>query len=193
MARRLFDGGDELGLADRVKFKGFVPQEELKTYYRECSVVALSSVWPEPIATIGLAFLSPWLVDFAVRFGPEDYFALMCVAFITVSATFGDSPIRGLTSWVDGGKLVCPYHGWAFDGGGACTKIPSLAEGRPLPQSAKVPAFAVCEQDGYVWICPGDAPADTRSDRSARSRCSADRPAIAPRQGQRERCAHGGR
>ena len=43
-----------LGLADRVHFKGFIPQEELKGYYRECSVVALSSVWPEPIATIGL-------------------------------------------------------------------------------------------------------------------------------------------
>ena len=44
----------QLGLADRVHFKGFIPQEELKAYYRECSVVALSSVWPEPIATIGL-------------------------------------------------------------------------------------------------------------------------------------------
>jgi glycosyltransferase involved in cell wall biosynthesis len=44
----------KLGLEGRVKFKGFVPQEELKSYYRECSVVALSSVWPEPIATIGL-------------------------------------------------------------------------------------------------------------------------------------------
>lgn len=44
----------KLGLDDRVTFKGFVPQEELKAYYRECSVVALSSVWPEPIATIGL-------------------------------------------------------------------------------------------------------------------------------------------
>jgi glycosyltransferase involved in cell wall biosynthesis len=43
-----------LGLSDRVCFKGFVPQEELKNYYRECSVVALSSLWPEPIATIGL-------------------------------------------------------------------------------------------------------------------------------------------
>jgi len=43
-----------LGLEDVVTFKGFVPQEELKAYYRECSVVALSSVWPEPIATIGL-------------------------------------------------------------------------------------------------------------------------------------------
>lgn len=45
---------NKLGLADRVVFKGFVPQEELKTYYRECSLVVLSSVWPEPIATIGL-------------------------------------------------------------------------------------------------------------------------------------------
>ncbi len=44
----------ELGLSDRVHFKGFIPQDELKAYYRECSVVALSSVWPEPIATIGL-------------------------------------------------------------------------------------------------------------------------------------------
>lgn len=44
----------KLGLADRVHFRGFVPQEELKDFYRECSVVALSSVWPEPIATIGL-------------------------------------------------------------------------------------------------------------------------------------------
>lgn len=67
----------KLGLADRVTFKGFVPQEELKSYYRECSAVALSSVWPEPIATIGLevmryalpvvAFdaggIKDWLVD----------------------------------------------------------------------------------------------------------------------------------
>ena len=43
-------------------------------------------------------FLAPWLVEVAIGFGPEDYFALMCVAFITVSATFGASPIRGLTS-----------------------------------------------------------------------------------------------
>jgi glycosyltransferase involved in cell wall biosynthesis len=67
----------KLGLADRVHFKGFIPQDELKAYYRECSVVALSSVWPEPIATIGLevmryalpvvAFdaggIKDWLVD----------------------------------------------------------------------------------------------------------------------------------
>ena len=51
--------------------------EELKQHYREASVVAVSSVWPEPIATIGLEVLryalpvvafdaggiSDWLVD----------------------------------------------------------------------------------------------------------------------------------
>ncbi len=59
---------------------------------------AIGSFVAGTIATLGIVFLAPWLVEVAVQFGPEDYFALMCVAFITVSATFGDSPIRGLTS-----------------------------------------------------------------------------------------------
>jgi len=50
------------------------------------------------IATAGIAFFAPVMVKIAVQFGPEDYFALMVVAFITVSATFGDSPLRGLIS-----------------------------------------------------------------------------------------------
>jgi putative tricarboxylic transport membrane protein len=62
------------------------------------ATAAIGSFVAGTIATIGLTFLAPWLVEVAVRFGPEDYFALMCVAFITVSATFGDSPMRGLTS-----------------------------------------------------------------------------------------------
>ncbi len=83
----------ELGLSDRVTFKGFIPQEELKGYYRECSVVAISSVWPEPIATIGLevmryalpvvAFdaggIRDWLTDgqtgFLVRWSDIDQYA----------------------------------------------------------------------------------------------------------------------
>jgi glycosyltransferase involved in cell wall biosynthesis len=43
-----------LGLDDRVKFMGFVPQEQLQEFYKECSAVAISSVWPEPFATIGM-------------------------------------------------------------------------------------------------------------------------------------------
>jgi glycosyltransferase involved in cell wall biosynthesis len=44
----------KLGLSNRVVFRGFVPQPELKNFYAECSAIAVSSVWPEPIATIGL-------------------------------------------------------------------------------------------------------------------------------------------
>jgi glycosyltransferase involved in cell wall biosynthesis len=44
----------QLGLDGRVRFCGFVVPEKVKEYYRECSAVALSSVWPEPIATVGL-------------------------------------------------------------------------------------------------------------------------------------------
>ncbi|MEI8152247.1 MAG: tripartite tricarboxylate transporter permease [Hyphomicrobiales bacterium] len=62
------------------------------------ATAAIGSFVAGTLATLGIVFLAPWLVNVAVNFGPEDYFALMVVAFITVSATFGDSPIRGLTS-----------------------------------------------------------------------------------------------
>ena len=62
------------------------------------ATAAIGSFVAGTFATIGIVFLAPWLVEVAVNFGPEDYFALMCVAFITVSATFGNSPVRGLTS-----------------------------------------------------------------------------------------------
>jgi glycosyltransferase involved in cell wall biosynthesis len=45
---------EQLGLADRVHFKGYVPPEELAIYYRECSAMAVSSVWPEPFGASGL-------------------------------------------------------------------------------------------------------------------------------------------
>ena len=50
----------KLGLADRVFFKGFVSPDEIAIFYRECSVVAVSSVWPEPFGAVGLE---------AMRFG----------------------------------------------------------------------------------------------------------------------------
>ena len=62
------------------------------------STAAIGSFVAGTVATIGLALLAPWLVELAVRFGPWDYFALMVLAFITVSATFGDSVLRGITS-----------------------------------------------------------------------------------------------
>lgn len=62
------------------------------------ATAAIGSFVAGTIATALLTLFAPWLAEMAIAFGPEDYFALMMVAFITVSATFGSSRLRGLTS-----------------------------------------------------------------------------------------------
>ncbi|WOS66823.1 tripartite tricarboxylate transporter permease (plasmid) [Sinorhizobium fredii GR64] len=62
------------------------------------ATAAIGSFVAALVATIALAFLAPPLVKVAVKFAPWDYFGLMLIAFVTVSATFGSSPLRGLTS-----------------------------------------------------------------------------------------------
>ncbi|WP_428249392.1 tripartite tricarboxylate transporter permease [Ferrovibrio sp.] len=59
---------------------------------------AIGSFVAGTIGTLGLTFLAPPLVEFALKFGPADYFSLMIVAFIAVSAVLGASVLRGLTS-----------------------------------------------------------------------------------------------
>lgn len=44
----------KLGLTDRVRFHGFVPQEKILELYSACSVAVMSSVWPEPFGATGL-------------------------------------------------------------------------------------------------------------------------------------------
>ncbi|RYE07769.1 MAG: tripartite tricarboxylate transporter permease [Hyphomicrobiales bacterium] len=62
------------------------------------ATAAIGSFVAGLLATIALAFIAPWVVSFALAFGPREYFALMVLAFVTVSAAFGDSTLRGLTS-----------------------------------------------------------------------------------------------
>jgi phenylpropionate dioxygenase-like ring-hydroxylating dioxygenase large terminal subunit len=53
----------------------------------------------------------------------------------------------------DGERLQCGYHGWAFDGSGACTDIPALGAGK-VPSGMRVASAAVTVADGQVWVCP---------------------------------------
>ena len=62
------------------------------------ATAAIGSFVAGLIATLGLAFIAPTVVQFALSFTAADYFALMVLAFITVSAAFGDSALRGLTA-----------------------------------------------------------------------------------------------
>ena len=50
------------------------------------------------------------------------------------------------------GRLVCAYHGWAYDRTGACVRIPSLPQGSAIPQRARVAAYNVREAYGLVWV-----------------------------------------
>ena len=60
------------------------------------ATAAIGSFIAGTIGTIGLTFLAGPVVDLALKFGPAEYFALMVLAFVTVSAVLGDSAIKGL-------------------------------------------------------------------------------------------------
>jgi putative tricarboxylic transport membrane protein len=59
---------------------------------------ALGSFFGGTVATMGLALVAPFMVMVALSFGTAEYFALMVLSFMTVSAAFGGSMVRGLTS-----------------------------------------------------------------------------------------------
>jgi putative tricarboxylic transport membrane protein len=62
------------------------------------ATAAIGSFIAGTIATLALSFLAPVIVKFALRFGPAEYFALMILAFTTVSAVLGASILRGMAS-----------------------------------------------------------------------------------------------
>src|SRR5256884_3365906 len=62
------------------------------------ATAAIGSFVAGTIGTLGITFLAPVVVDWALRFGPADYFSLMVFAFVTVSAVLGSSVVRGLAT-----------------------------------------------------------------------------------------------
>ena len=52
---------------------------------------------------------------------------------------------------VEGGELVCAYHGWRYRGDGACTAIPQLADPARVPPRARAAAYPIRERYGIVW------------------------------------------
>ena len=60
------------------------------------ATAAVGSFVAGTLGTLALTFLAPAIADLAFVFGPEDYFALMVLAFCSVSAVMGKSTLRGL-------------------------------------------------------------------------------------------------
>ena len=108
------------------------------------ATAAIGSFVAGLIATLLLAFLAPSIVKVALVFGPREYFALMVLAFVTVSAAFGDSALRGLTSLFLG--LACGCVGIDQLSGQArlAFGVPELLDGIEVTTMA-VAMFAVGE------------------------------------------------
>lgn len=66
------------------------------------ATAAIGSFIAGTIATIGLTFVAPIVVRLALQFGPADYFALMILAFTTVTSLLGSSALRGIASLLFG-------------------------------------------------------------------------------------------
>jgi putative tricarboxylic transport membrane protein len=66
------------------------------------ATAAIGSFVAGTIGTIALTFFAPWVVSAALAFGPAEYFSLMMLALVTVSAVLGSSALRGLISLVAG-------------------------------------------------------------------------------------------
>ncbi|WP_068926585.1 tripartite tricarboxylate transporter permease [Planobispora rosea] len=62
------------------------------------ATAAIGSFVAGTIATGLLVVAAPAVVDFAISFGPEDYFALAVLAFTAVSSVMSRSVVRGLAS-----------------------------------------------------------------------------------------------
>jgi phenylpropionate dioxygenase-like ring-hydroxylating dioxygenase large terminal subunit len=75
-----------------------------------------------------------------------------------VSALKDFCPHRGIPlrhGRFDGCEVECCYHGWRFDMGGTCTKIPSLLEDDPMDvRKIKTGHFPCMERDGLIWVFP---------------------------------------
>lgn len=93
------------------------------------SLSAWSSFIGSTIAICGIVLLAPLLANFAVAFGPAEYFVLMVFAFCALTSLLGDEPVKGIlaamlglfiaTVGVDANSGVYRY---TFD-------LPNLADG----------------------------------------------------------------
>jgi putative tricarboxylic transport membrane protein len=62
------------------------------------ATAAIGSFVAGTLGTLALTFAAPLMVEVAVRFGPAEYFALMVLAFTTVTSVLGSSVLKGLAA-----------------------------------------------------------------------------------------------
>jgi phenylpropionate dioxygenase-like ring-hydroxylating dioxygenase large terminal subunit len=53
--------------------------------------------------------------------------------------------------WLEQDRIVCGYHGWAYDCSGQCVSMPQNPQAKKIPYS--VESYQVQVRYGYVWVC----------------------------------------
>ena len=66
------------------------------------ATAAIGSFVAGTVGTAALTLSAPLMVDFALRFGPAEYFALAVLAFVAVSSMLGESRLHGFASLLFG-------------------------------------------------------------------------------------------
>ncbi|MDP0926513.1 Rieske (2Fe-2S) protein [Paracoccus onubensis] len=56
---------------------------------------------------------------------------------------------------VRGNTLTCLYHGWTYDGAGACAGIPAHPELTP-PKTIRAKAYRAADSGGFIWVANPD-------------------------------------
>ena len=54
---------------------------------------------------------------------------------------------------VNGDRVQCGYHGWAYDRSGKCVSVPYLSADKTLPNGVK--SYPCRERYGLIWVFPG--------------------------------------
>jgi vanillate O-demethylase monooxygenase subunit len=54
---------------------------------------------------------------------------------------------------LEGETVVCGYHGFTYDSGGTCIRVPGQER---IPRTARVAAYPVVEQDSFIWVWIGE-------------------------------------
>lgn len=62
------------------------------------ATAAIGSFVAGTIGTLALTFFAPLIVEMALKFGPAEYFSLMVLSLVAVSAVLGNSLLRGLVA-----------------------------------------------------------------------------------------------
>lgn len=73
-----------------------------------------------------------------------------------ITAAKNICPHRGTllsNGWIDNDRLVCPYHGLAYNEKGKCVQIPAAGKDAKIPENLCLQTFKIEEKHGLVWVC----------------------------------------